>query len=139
MSFLIISIIYFFQNSGQQIGYSSRTKHRSRIGLTSPVKQSCGLDSSSQANSSRRHKTEAQPLLEQRIISLTLITILKITLSGKSLMYRRKSAWPRMHSCGTLALMGSPCKEFPSRKTRCHLLPRNKELGQKRDLKFRKT
>ena len=43
-------------------------------------------------------------------------------------MYSRKSIGPRIYPCGTPALAGYSCEDFPSRTTRSRLLLRKEEI-----------
>ena len=46
-------------------------------------------------------------------------------------MYSRKSVAPRMDPCGTPALTGYSCEDFPSSTTQSHLLLRKEEIRPK--------
>ena len=63
--------------------------------LPAPVHSACRSDSSSEANSSCCHKSDAWSYLGERVVSSTVIAILQITSSGRSLMYSGKSIGPR--------------------------------------------
>ena len=52
----------------------------------------------------------------------------QITLSGRSLMYSRKSVGPKMEPRETPALTGYSYEDFPSRTTRSRLLLRKEEI-----------
>ena len=54
--------------------------------------------------------------------------MLQITASGKSFMYNRKKVGLRMGHCGTPALTGYSCEDFPSRITRSRLLLKNGKI-----------
>ena len=62
-------------------------------------------------------------LITVRIESSIISTDSNITdtIIRRSLMYNRKSVGPRMKPCGTSALTGYSCEDFPSRTTQSHL------------------
>ena len=73
---------------------------------------SCRSDSSSEANSSCCHRSEAWSYLEQKVVSSTSIEILQTISPGRSLKYSRKTLWPRREPWGTPALTGYSCEDF---------------------------
>ena len=67
----------------------------------------------SEANSSCLHRPDVWSHLQYRVVSSAYIAILQITSLGRSLMYNKKSAGPRMESWGTPALARYSCEDFP--------------------------
>ena len=68
-----------------------------------------------------------QQIQVQIQVSWAYIAMLEITLSGRSLMYSRKSVGPKIDPWGTPALTGYSCEDYPSRITWiCLLLEKEK-------------
>ena len=85
-------------------------------------------DSSSEANSSCCHRSNAWSLLDYRLVSSAYIAISQITSSGRLLMYSRKSLGLRMEPWETPSLTGYSCEELPSRTHRSYLLLWKEEI-----------
>ena len=102
-------------------------QHWNQQATSCPSPVSLRSDSSSEANYSCFHRSDAWSHLEY-IVSSAWIAILQIASSGKSLMYSKKSVERKMDPYGTLSLTGYSCEDFQSRITQRHLLPRKEEI-----------
>ena len=89
---------------------------------------SCRSDSSSEANSSCCHISDAWSHLEYRIVSSAQIEVLQIASSERLLMYSKKSVGRNIKPCRTQALTGYCCENFPFITTRSPLLLRKEEM-----------
>ena len=85
-------------------------------------------NSSSKANPSYYHRSDAWWHLALGVVSSGMIARLQTTSSGSSLKYSKKSVGQWMEPWGTPALIGYCNQDFPYRATQSHLLLRKKKI-----------